>query len=163
MRRRRAALYEFAFPSQCVGDDGGKIVEARLPAERRPGLPAIGDDPRRIAEPPRRDFDFEVDTGGALDRFDHFEHREAVAVAAIERQRLAAGTQVTQRIGMRAHEIGDVNVVADAGAVRRRIVGAENLQLGAQIERRLDGDLDQMRGILARLPAAAVAGRRRRR
>ena len=153
---RRAAFHQLAFPRQCVGDDHGKIVEPRLPAERRPRLPAVGDDLRRIARAPRRHLDLEVDAGGALDRFDHFEDREAVAVAAIERQRLAAGTQVTQRIGMRAHEIGDVDVVADAGAVRRRIVGAENLQLRAQTERRLDGDLDQMRGILARLPAAAA-------
>ena len=53
---------------------------------------------------------------------------------------------------MRAHEIGDMNIVADAGAVGRRIVGAENLELGAQAERRFDRDLDQMRGALLDCP-----------
>jgi hypothetical protein len=38
-----------------VGDDRGKIVEARLPAERRASLPAVGNDPRRIAGAARRD------------------------------------------------------------------------------------------------------------
>ncbi len=69
---------------------------------------------------------------GALDRVDHFEHRIAVAIAAIERRAGAAVAQVIQRGAMGAGQIGDVDVVADAGAVGRRIVGAEDLQLRAQ-------------------------------
>ena len=35
--------------------------------------------------------------------------------------------QIGERLGMRSDEIGDVNIVADAGTVRCRIVGAEHL------------------------------------
>jgi hypothetical protein len=48
---------------------------------------------------------------------DHFERGETTPVTAIERDRGATRAQIGQRIGMRAHEIGDVNIVPDAGAV----------------------------------------------
>jgi hypothetical protein len=44
---------------------------------------------------------------------------------------------------MRAHQIADMDVVADAGAVRRRVVCRKPLA-GAQPESCLDRDLDQM-------------------
>ena len=65
----------------------------------------------------RRHLDLEIDARDALDRFDHVQHREAVAVAAIERQRWRAGAPVAQRIGMRLHQIADMDVIADAGTV----------------------------------------------
>ena len=49
-------------------------------------LPAVGDDLRRVSGAPRRHLDLEIDAGGALDGIDHFEHRETVTVAAIERE-----------------------------------------------------------------------------
>ena len=51
---------------------------------------------------------------------------------------------MTQRVGMRARKIADVNVVADAGAVRRRVVVAVNLKLGPQAERRLETKNDAL-------------------
>ena len=77
-------------------------------------------------------------------------------VAAVEHLGLAAVAQVAQRRHVRAHEIGDVDVVADAGAVRRRIVGAEHLHVRPLAERRLAGDLDEMRGVRRRLAGAAL-------
>ena len=49
-----------------------------------------------------------------------------------------------------------MDVVAHAGAVRRRIVGAENMHEGALAERGLAGDLDQMGGAGRRLAGAAL-------
>jgi hypothetical protein len=46
---------------------------------------------------------------------------------------------------MRLREIADVDEVADAASVRRRIVGAEHVDLGALAGRGLDRDLQQMR------------------
>ena len=57
---------------------------------------------------------------------------------------------------MRARQIADVDVIADAGAVRRRIVGAEHVDLGAPAERGLDRDLDEMRRARGRLPGAQL-------
>jgi hypothetical protein len=39
-----------------------------------------------------------------------------------------------------------VDEIADAAAIRRRIIGAEHVDLGALSGRRLDRDLEQMRG-----------------
>ena len=61
-----------------------------------------------------------------------FEHRKAVAVAAIQRLGLSARAQVAKRIRMRADKIAHVNVVADTRAVGRRIVGTKNFDLGAE-------------------------------
>src|SRR5215831_8929426 len=62
-----------------------------------------------------------------LYRLDHLEHGKTPAVTAIERGRDAAAAQIRQRIGIRAHEIGHVNIVSNAGAVRCRVVGAEDI------------------------------------
>ena len=44
---------------------------------------------------------------------------------------------------MRAGQVGDVNEIADAGAVRSWIVGTVDLDMRAHAERGLDGDFDQ--------------------
>src|SRR5579862_3144181 len=70
----------------------------------------------------------------------------AVAIAAIECGARAAPAQMRKRRQMRARKIADVDVIADAGSVGRRIIRAEDLELGAASERGFAGDLDQMRG-----------------
>ena len=89
----------------------------------------------------------------ALHRADHLEHREPAAIAAIQHLALAAGAQIAERVEMRADEIGHVDIVADAGAVRRRIVGAEHFEIRPLAERRFARDLDEMRGARRRLAA----------
>ena len=96
------ALQKSALPCQRVRDDGGEIVELRLPSERGRDAVACRDDLRRIARPAAGELDLEIDAGDALDRIDHLEHRKAVAVAAIERRRGAAAAQIGERVGMRA-------------------------------------------------------------
>ena len=49
-----------------------------------------------------------------------------------------------------------MDVVAHAGAVGRRVVGAEDLHLGPLAERGLAGDLDQMGRARRRLAGAAL-------
>jgi hypothetical protein len=53
------------------------------------------------------------------------------------------------------HEIGYVNVVADAGAIRRRIIGTEDVDFRPQAECGFYCDLDEMRGAPGRLAGAA--------
>jgi hypothetical protein len=62
---------------------------------------------------------------------------------------------MAQRVRM-WRQIADMDVVADAGAVRRRIIGAEHVELAAQAERRFGRNLDQMRGLRRRLAGAAA-------
>ena len=87
---------------------------------------------------------------------EHLAHAVAVPVAAVGDQRLAAVAQVVERIQVRGGEILDVDVVAHAGAVGRRVVGAEDRQVGALADRGLAGDLDQQRGLARRLADAAL-------
>src|SRR5262249_47207569 len=99
----------------------------RLPIERGPGTVGGRDDAGRIARPPARDLDLEVDAGDALHVFDHVEYGKATAIPAIERRRGAAAAPIGERPGMRGNESGHVDIITDAGAVWRGIVGAEDL------------------------------------
>src|SRR5262245_24571069 len=103
-----------------------RFVKTRLPFERRADAVAGGDDLCRVAGPAIGELDLEIDAGDAFYRIDHLQHRKATAVTTIERRRSTAGAQIGERIAMRGNEIGDVNVIPDAGAVRRRIIGAED-------------------------------------
>ena len=114
-------------------------------AKRLPRAVRRGHNLRGIAFAPRRDLDLEIDASHALDGIDHLQHRKAMTVAAIGGQRRPAAAQMAQRIGMCAGKIADVNIVANAGAVRRRIVVAEDVELCAQAKRCFDRDLDQVR------------------
>jgi hypothetical protein len=125
MRALRAARHEFTFPSERMSNDGRKMVETGLPAECRPCLAGIGNDPRGIAAASRRNLNLEIDARDTLNRLDHFKHRKAVAVAAIERR--PTGSQVAQGVEMGVHQVADMDVVADTGAVGRRVIRAENL------------------------------------
>jgi len=55
---------------------------------------------------------------------------------------------------MRAHEIGHVNIISDGGAVRCRVVGAEDIHSWPQAERAFDLDLDEVGGAFGRLAGA---------
>src|SRR5262245_51761983 len=101
----------------------------RLPFEQRTGTVGSRHDLCGVARSPADEGDLEVDARNPLYRLDHFEHGETMTVTAIERDRLATNPQIRQRIGMRAHEIGHVNIVSNAGAVRCRVVGAEDIHL----------------------------------
>ena len=57
---------------------------------------------------------------------------------------------------MRLREIADMDEIADATSVRRRIVGAEHVDLGALPGGGLDRDLQQMRGADGGKPDACL-------
>ena len=88
----------------------------------------------RIAGAPSGELNREIPPADAPRRVQNLQHRITVAVTAIEGGAGAAAAQVSERRRMRAHQIGDVNVVADAGAVRRRVVGAVDADLVAAAE-----------------------------
>ena len=75
-------------------------------------------------------------------------------VAAIERCAGAPTAQMIERLDMRAHQIADMDVVADTCTVRSRVVGAEDLHAVAKAEGSLHRDLYQMRRGTRRLSGA---------
>ena len=57
---------------------------------------------------------------------------------------------------MRSGKVADVDIVADAGAVGRLVIGAVDRDMVALADRRLGRDLDQVGRALADLPGAAL-------
>ena len=146
-----------------MGGDGVEIVVARRPVEHRADAAGVGDHGHDVAGPARRILNREIAPRDALHRLDGLQHGIAAAIAAVQRHRAAAAAQIGQRRAMRLREIGDMDEVADAAAVRRRIVGAEHVDLGALAGGGLDRDFQQMRGADGGKPDARLADRRRRR
>ncbi len=77
-----------------------------------------GEEPRRSERPGRHH----------LHHRDNFPHRRAVASSKIERHAFPAPVEILQRTKVRGSQIGNVDIIANCGAVRRRIVRAKNLQ-----------------------------------
>jgi hypothetical protein len=57
---------------------------------------------------------------------------------------------------MRAHQIADMDIIANARAVRCRVIGAINRKSWALAERGFASDLDEMGSTWARLTGAAT-------
>ena len=124
-----------------------EIVVPGPPAELGANAVGLRHDGGRIAGAAGRERDLEIDARDRLHDVDHLEHRVAAAVAAIERQAAAAAAQMVEGDEMGVGEVADLDVVAHAGAVGGRIIGAEHLDVRAVAERRLGGDLDEMGGV----------------
>ena len=115
--------------------------------------------------PGRRGADRRVNgsPGDPLDGGDHILHRRGTLGADVVGRGRSALLQPGQRANMRVGQIGHVDVVAQAGAVGRRIVLAEDVDRTARRDaasKRARDDVDLRRMILAEL---AVRDRRRRR
>src|ERR1700674_4794385 len=125
-----AAAQQPPFPCQRMGDDGVEVLELRAPIESRANALDIGHQGRRIAGAASAYLHREVATACTPHRIDYLEHRRPAAIAAVECRAGAAAPQIGERRRMRTREIANMDVVADAGAVLRRVVGAEHVDLG---------------------------------
>ena len=109
-------------PAPCRVNDLLDRCIVRFPAEFVDGFLGTGDEAGGVAvATPFLDGGdrFAADLFAGLD---HFAHGVALAVAEIVKTAFARLEREDVRLG----EIDDVNVVADAGAVRRGVVGTEN-------------------------------------
>src|SRR6202048_1343030 len=102
-----------ALPGERMLDNGWEAGEPRLQFQHRPRAIGGRNDLRGIARAPPGELHLEILAGHALDGFDHFEHGEAAAIPAIERDRLPPRAQIEQRIPMRARESPNVKLVAE--------------------------------------------------
>src|SRR6516225_3395552 len=121
-----------------------EIAIARLPAELLLDFFRTRHQHRRIARAPRRYSRRYRMAGHAADRLNHFTHAEALAVAQVVNEAVFFLERLEHQQVCLA-EIADVDVVADAGTVRRRVVVAENGKLFAFAERHFEGNGDQVR------------------
>src|SRR5262245_19625831 len=148
---------QLILPLERLPDDNIKICVAGCPAERAPDLFRGGHDLCRVTGPARSQTNFEPASAGALDRVDHLKHRKAAAVPTIENLAGPAGRQIGERGAVRARQIADLDVVADAGAIRGGIVGAKYLKMAAFAKRGLAGHLHLVGGPRGRLAGATLA------
>ena len=138
-------------PGPGVLDDRRQIGVARPPAQLAVSLAGGGHQLGRIARPPWRHMGQQAPPGDRLGGFDHLLHRIAGAVAQVVDQRLAGGLaalpqaqQALQPQHVGIGQITDMDVVADAGAIRRRIVIPEDLQIGTLAAHHIEHQRDQM-------------------
>ena len=119
------------FPAKSMADDGVEIIETRLPVENLADALRFCHDRHHVPCPAQSHAHRKIYLRHVLDRTNHIEHGEAVAVTAIEDFALAATPKVAKRIEMSVDKVGHMDVIADAGAVVRRIVRAEHFEKGS--------------------------------
>ena len=86
----------------------------------------VGDKERRIAGTARLDHVRHVAPGLGRDRGQDLAHGKSGTGAEVEGAALVPLQQQLQRCDMGGGEIDDVDIVADRGAVRRCVIGAEH-------------------------------------
>src|SRR5580692_11436 len=127
-----------------VRDDVVQGRAGRVPAQLTPGLVARGDRGGRVAGAARRQLDRDGVAGNLAGRLDDLPDAVAVAVAQVV-DLVPARLDRLEGEEVRGGQVGDVNVVADAGAVRGRVVVAVHHELVALAAGDLEHDRDQVR------------------
>src|SRR5438093_11660494 len=133
----------FPVPVPSRFHDRAQLGIARLPAQLALDFIRAGDQDGRIAVaawPFLNRHGFSRDLLGGLN---HFPDAVALANAQVVAQAIA-GLQLLQSEQMSLGEIVDVNIVANAGAVRSWIIGAVNLDMRSPSQDGLQNERDQM-------------------
>src|SRR5690606_37168062 len=119
---------EVFFPFIGHLDNAGEVVMTRLPSQR---LDPIGprNDGSGIAWPPGAMLDGKVNAGHTFDGRNHLIDREPAPIDEIDRAALPALAQMLEQQPVCRDQIGDVDIVAHAGAIGGGIVVAENAHL----------------------------------
>src|SRR6478609_5692747 len=121
----RVAGRMLLMPCPRGGDDVFELRILRLPTEFGIGLGGGGDEFGRIARATRLLDRWNLHAGDLFAHLDDFLHGVTVAVAEVVETSLAR----REAEDVRLREIHDVDVIADARAVRGRIIRAVNLAL----------------------------------
>src|SRR6185295_3130651 len=100
-------------PTPCGIHDDVEVVELGTPPEVATRPLARGDEPRRIARPPRTDCVRHPPLTHPADRVEHLAHRHPAPAAEIVCARGAARLEAPERGDMRGREVADVHVVAN--------------------------------------------------
>src|SRR5882672_8582626 len=99
--------------------------EHRLPAEHPLGERGVRVGFGHVAGPPRHLLGRDRPAARALERAHRLEHRDSAPGAEVDREPATFTAQRFQRGEVSPGEVHDVDIVADTGAVTRRVVAAE--------------------------------------
>src|ERR1700722_8891321 len=111
-------------PAPSAFDNCANMREFWFPAKFLANLAASGHQDRGIAFTARPDFRLDLFPGDLTGRINYFLNGKPLAIAQV----VVSTTTVecTQRQNVRLRKVHDVNVVADAGPIPRRIVSSKN-------------------------------------
>src|SRR5688572_22445580 len=117
-----------------------------MPSERLRYPIGARDEHRRIAWAPRPGLDRNVAAGNRFRRVNHFLYGVAVSAAEVEdfRADIPARERVESQPGA-SRQIRHVHVIADAGAVARRVVVAKHGYGRTRVLRRPEDERNEMR------------------
>lgn len=116
-----------------------------MPAEDGFAFGRRGDEDGGVSGAARFFRHFEIDARDRFGRFYHFADAASGLAAQIENIALAAVQEIAHGQDVSVGEIGDVDVIADAGAVFRRVIRAEDGDMVAYALRRFQNERDEMR------------------
>ena len=127
-----------------------------LPSRQGLKLAAVSDEFWRIAGAAGRILDREVDAGYFFGSLDHFADGEAVTITAVHHVACLLFHEVVERLQVRLREVVYVDVIADAGAVRRCVIGAIDQELIEFTLCGFEGARDEVGGFLIGLTDAGA-------
>src|SRR5215471_7330532 len=130
---------------QSGADDRFEVGHNGAPAKELGREAGIGDQHRRVASPPRGIATRDAPPTDSLGDPNHLSHGMAGARAEVHRGGFAAGQQIFERAQMAFGQILDVDVIADRGPVRGRIIGSVNLDVRPLAKGRLQDERDEVR------------------
>src|SRR6478736_8767224 len=134
---------QLLFPVERAADDAVQVVQPGLPPQHLADAIALRHQCGRVPRATRQLDDIQRSSTDALDAAQYLADAVAMSVAAIQDLGLPARSEVVHRQQVRTGKVLHVDVVPHAGAVRRRIVGAEDAHLCAFADTGLAGDLHQ--------------------
>src|SRR6185295_18384976 len=116
-RRGRLGFFEALLPLIGRCHDLLEIVVARSPVESLLELRWIGDDFDQVSGSPSSVARRQLVAGDVRYGIDHLANGKPRPVAAIERSRLPPTSEMLEGRRMRVHQIGDMDIVANGGAI----------------------------------------------
>jgi hypothetical protein len=115
-------------PAPRVLDHRPKRRARGHPAKLARGTHRAGDKPRAIARTARARDHRNLHAGDRLGGLDHVAHGKSVPGAEVEHARTAPFFEPAQPAQMRLDQVHHMHIIADAGAVRRVVIGAKDRQ-----------------------------------
>src|SRR3954470_20443528 len=146
-----------ATPIPGMTDDRLQIGEARIPSQVLPNALARCDQNRRITGAAGANLDRDIASGNARRRLDDLSNRVATAISQV----IAAAfmLKLREHPDMSVRQIGNMDVIADAGAVVSRVILSKDLDIRALSRRDIENQRDQMRFRIVILAQMAVGMR----
>ena len=135
------AAWKFLMPSPGALDDRLQRLKGRLPAELAFNFFGRGKEPGRVAGASRLFDAVDLSSGDFTAGRNHFANAGATTRAEI----IEFTSGRAQRQNVRQRKIDNVDVIANAGAVRRLIIGAVNFHVRLLAERDFEHIRNQMR------------------